>query len=64
MKTKKLLFVASATLATLLLVQIIKRRKAESRLERRLVAVADEGYETAEDILFPRKKFYERKSRP
>jgi hypothetical protein len=58
MKTKKILFAVSITLSALLIVQIIKRRKAEKRLQKRLRVVAEEGYETAEDILFPRRKIY------
>jgi hypothetical protein len=56
MKTKKILFAVSITLSALLFVQIIKRRKAEKRLQKRLRVVAEEGYETAEDILFPKRK--------
>jgi hypothetical protein len=33
---------------------MIKRKKAE---KKRLTVVAEEGYETAEDILFPKRKF-------
>jgi hypothetical protein len=57
MKTKKMLFAASVTLTIILIIQIVKRKKAEKRLERRLHVVAEEGYETAEDVLFPKKKF-------
>ncbi len=57
MKTKKILLAASITLSALLIIQIFKRRKAEKKLSERLYLVAEEGYETAEDILFPRKKF-------
>ena len=63
MKTKKILFAVSITLTTLLLLQIIKRKKAEKRLHRRLHVVAEEGYETAADILFPVKKIQDRKRR-
>jgi hypothetical protein len=55
MKTKKILFVAGITLTAILVVCMIKSKKAERRRLRRVVA--EEGYETAEDILFPRKKF-------
>jgi hypothetical protein len=54
MKTKKILIVAGITLTALLIFQMIKRKKAE---KKRLSVVAEEGYETAEDILFPKKKF-------
>jgi hypothetical protein len=53
MKTKKILVLAGITLTTLLIIQMVKRKKSE----KRLIVVADEGYETAEDILFPKKKF-------
>ena len=55
MKTKKILFVAGITVAAILVVCMIKSKKAERKRLRRVVA--EEGYETAEDILFPRKKF-------
>jgi hypothetical protein len=57
MKTKKILiaatFTLTATLTALLIIQLVKRKKAEKRLH----VVAEEGYETAEDILFPKRKF-------
>jgi hypothetical protein len=54
MKTKKILIAAGVTLTAILIIQLIKRKKAE---KRRLTVVAEEGYETAEDILFPKRKF-------
>jgi hypothetical protein len=54
MKTKKILIVAGLTLTALVIIRILKSKKAE---KRRLSVVAEEGYETAEDILFPKKKF-------
>ena len=53
MKTKKILIVAGIALTAILIIQLIKRKKAEKRLS----VVAEEGYETAEDILFPKRKF-------
>jgi hypothetical protein len=53
MKTKKILIAAGVTLTALLIIQMIKSKKTS----KRLTVVADEGYETAEDILFPKKKF-------
>jgi hypothetical protein len=53
MKTKKILIVAGLTLTALLILQLVRRKK----IEKRLTVVADEGYETAEDILFPQRKF-------
>jgi hypothetical protein len=54
MKTKKTLIVAGITLTALLILHLVVRRK---KIEKRLTVVADEGYETAEDILFPKRKF-------
>jgi hypothetical protein len=54
MKTKKILITAGIALTALLVIQMLKSKKAE---KRRLSVVAEEGYETAEDILFPKKKF-------
>ena len=54
MKTKKILIAGAITLTALLLIHIVKRKKAE---KKRLSVVAEEGYETAEDILFPKRKF-------
>jgi hypothetical protein len=53
MKTKKILIAAGFTLTALLIIQLIKRKKTEKRLN----VVAEEGYETAEDILFPKRRF-------
>ena len=53
MKTKKILIAASITLTAILIIRLLKRKKAK----KRLTVVADEGYETAEDILFPKRKF-------
>ena len=54
MKTKKILFVAGVTLSAILIIKLIKTKKEE---KKRLTVVAEEGYETAEDILFPKRKF-------
>ena len=48
MKTKKILIAASITLTAILIIQLIRSKKTK----KRLTVVADEGYETAEDILF------------
>jgi hypothetical protein len=53
MKTKKILIAAGLTLTAILIIQLIKSKKTK----KRLTVVADEGYETAEDILFPKRKF-------
>ncbi len=52
MKTKKILIVAGLTLTAILVIRLIKSKKTK----KRLTVVADEGYETAEDILFPKRK--------
>jgi hypothetical protein len=57
MKTKRILLTVTITLTTILLIQMLKKNKVKKRLEKRLRVVAEEGYETAEDILFPKKKF-------
>jgi hypothetical protein len=53
MKTKKILIAAGITLTAIILIEMIKRKKEEKKLS----VVAEEGYETAEDILFPKRKF-------
>jgi hypothetical protein len=54
MKTKKILIIAGLTLTAILIIRKVKTKKAE---KKRLTLVAEEGYETAEDILFPKRKF-------
>jgi len=54
MKTKKILIVTGIAITAIFLIQILKNKKAE---KKRLSVVAEEGYETAEDILFPKRKF-------
>jgi hypothetical protein len=53
MNTRKILIVTGLTLTALLIIQLLKKKK----MEKRLTLVADEGYETAEDILFPKRKY-------
>jgi len=53
-KTRKIWMVAGVVLGSLVILSMIKRKKAK---KRRRTTVAEEGYETAEDILFPRRKF-------
>ncbi len=55
MKTKKILIAGAITLTALLIIHIVKRKKAE---KKRLSVVAEEGYETAEDILFPKESSF------
>ena len=54
MKTKKILILATITFASILIIRKVKSKKAE---KKRPTLVAEEGYETAEDILFPKRKF-------
>jgi hypothetical protein len=53
-KSRKIVVVAGLALTVILIYQMVKRKKAN---RKKLSVVSDEGYETAEDILFPRKKF-------
>ena len=53
MKKKKLLVAVGISLTALLVIHLIRKKKSE----KRLTVVAEEGYETAEDILFPKRKF-------
>jgi hypothetical protein len=53
MKTRKLLIVAGIAGTLVLIMYLKKREKSKRKLHR----VAEEGYETAEDILFPKRKF-------
>ena len=45
---------AGLTIAAILIVQMVVKKK---KTAKRQTVVADEGYETAEDILFPKRKF-------
>jgi hypothetical protein len=54
MKTKKILITAGVILTAIIIAKLITNKKAE---KKRLSVVAEEGYETAEDILFPKRKF-------
>jgi hypothetical protein len=53
MNKKKILLAVGVTLTALLILQMLRKKKSE----KRLTVVAEEGYETAEDILFPKRKF-------
>jgi tetrahydromethanopterin S-methyltransferase subunit E len=53
-KSGKIVIIAGLALTAILIYQLAKRKKANSR---KLSMVSDEGYETAEDILFPKRKF-------
>ena len=53
-KTKKILITAGLTLAAILIYRMVKKKKAH-KIKR--TVVSDEGYETAEDILFPKRRF-------
>jgi hypothetical protein len=53
-KTRNLLIAAGITLTAVMIYRMVRRKKEE---KRKLNVVSDEGYETAEDILFPKKRF-------
>jgi hypothetical protein len=53
-KSRKILITAGLTLTVILIYRLVKKKKAH---KRKLSVVSDEGYETAEDILFPKKRF-------
>ena len=53
-KSKKILFAAGLTLTVILIYRMARKKKDRNR---KLTVVSDEGYETAEDILFPKKRF-------
>ena len=53
-KSKRILIAAGLTLTAILIYRMVKTKKAN---KKKLTVVSDEGYETAEDILFPKKKF-------
>jgi hypothetical protein len=53
MKTKKILMAAGLTITVFVIIRLVKKKKTAKRLN----VVAEEGYETAEDILFPKRKF-------
>jgi hypothetical protein len=53
-KTRNLLIAAGITFTAVLIYRMVKSKKDK---KRKLNVVSDEGYETAEDILFPKRKF-------
>jgi hypothetical protein len=52
MKTRKILLVAGVTITVVVAIQFLRKKKTR----KRLAVVANEGYETAEDILFPKRR--------
>jgi len=52
--TRKILIVTGLTLTAVLIYRAVRKKKAN---KKKLTVVAEEGYETAEDILFPKRKF-------
>ncbi len=52
MKTKKIVFAAGIIITALVVYHLLRQKKVEKRLS----VVAEEGYETAEDILFPKRR--------
>jgi hypothetical protein len=54
MKKKKILLAIGITITAILVIQMFRKKKS---VKKRLTVVAEEGYETAEDILFPKRKY-------
>ncbi len=52
MKSRKVLIGIGIGLTALVVIQFIRTRKKK---ERKRIHIANEGYETAEDILYPRR---------
>lgn len=52
MKTRKLILVAGVAVGLLITLELLRQKKVRKRLS----VIADEGYETAEDILFPKRR--------
>jgi len=53
-KNRKIWITAGILLGGLVVLSLVKRKKIK---KRRKISVAEEGYETAEDILFPKRKY-------
>jgi hypothetical protein len=53
-KTRKILIIAGLGLGALVIYRMVRGKKTKKIKQ---IKVADEGYETAEDILFPKKRF-------
>lgn len=51
MKSRRLLIGIAIGLTTLMVIQFVRTRK---KREKKRVHIANEGYETAEDILYPK----------
>jgi hypothetical protein len=58
MKTRNLAIGIASTLAIGIVVYLVRRNKEEKIM---LNKIADEGYETAEDILYPLKSYKRRR---
>jgi hypothetical protein len=54
-KKTKTILIAAGIVVTAVIIYRMARRKKEKK--RKLNIVSDEGYETAEDILFPRRRY-------
>jgi hypothetical protein len=52
MRTKKILFFAGFAIAALVAFSLIRQKK----VKKRTAVISEEGYETAEDILFPKRR--------
>ncbi|HVY74715.1 MAG TPA: hypothetical protein VG890_07790 [Puia sp.] len=54
MKTRKWVMVAGIAVTTVLIVHYVRTKRKK---ERKRIHIANEGYETAEDILYPRRGY-------
>jgi hypothetical protein len=54
MKSRKLLITAGITITALLIIQYMIEKKKK---EKKRIHISNEGYETAEDILYPGRKY-------
>jgi len=52
-RTRKIWITAGILLGGMVVLSLVKRKKTK---KKRRISIADEGYETAEDVLFPKKK--------
>ncbi|HEY4155577.1 MAG TPA: hypothetical protein VGM24_09115 [Puia sp.] len=53
MKSRKLLIGAGIAITAVLIIQLVRTRK---KREKKRIHIANEGYEMAEDILYPKRK--------
>lgn len=54
MKSRKLLIGAGIAITAILVIQFIRTKR---KREKRRIHISNEGYELAEDILYPKRKY-------